>query len=76
MADPTYVRRFSRTERTLHWVNAPGFFLLLATGLLLYVPSLSDAVGRRGLIKAIHLYVAIGWVGGLLVVFLAGGRRP
>src|SRR5262249_22495570 len=35
-----YVQRFSRTERTLHWVNAAGFLLLLATGLILYLPSL------------------------------------
>jgi len=75
MADTTYVRRFSRTERALHWVNAPAFFLLLATGLVLYVPALSDAIGRRGLIKATHLYVAIGWVAALLVVWLEGDRR-
>jgi formate dehydrogenase subunit gamma len=75
MADTAYVRRFSRTERAVHWVNAPAFFLLLASGLVLYVPALSDAVGRRGLIKAIHLYVAIGWVAALLVVCLAGDRR-
>ncbi len=75
MADTTYVRRFSRTERALHWVNAPAFFLLLATGLVLYVPALSDAVGRRGLIKAIHVYIAIGWVAALLIVCLAGDRR-
>ena len=30
-----YVKRFSRTERTLHWVNALCFLYLLATGLLL-----------------------------------------
>ena len=35
--------RFSRTERTLHWVNAAGFFLLLATGL---DPLSAAAVGR------------------------------
>ena len=44
---PGYVRRFSKTERTVHWVNALGFFFLLATGLILYVPRLSIAVGRR-----------------------------
>lgn len=75
MADRAYVRRFSRTERALHWVNAPAFFLLLASGLVLYVPALSDAVGRRGLVKTIHLYIAISWVAGLLLVWLAGDRR-
>ena len=43
------MRRFSRTERTLHWANAVVFFFLLATGLILYLPSLSVAVGRRPL---------------------------
>ena len=49
-----YIRRFSRTERTLHWANALGFFVLLATGLMLYLPSLAVLVGRRPLIKDVH----------------------
>lgn len=69
------VRRFSRTERALHWCNASAFFGLLASGLVLYVPALSEAVGRRGLVKAIHLYLALAWVAALVVVFAAGDRR-
>ena len=38
MRGPGYVPRFSRVERLLHWVNALGFFFLLATGLILYLP--------------------------------------
>ena len=38
-----YVRRFSRTERALHWVHASAFFVLLASGLVLYVPRLERA---------------------------------
>ena len=38
-----YVPRFSRIERLLHWVNALGFFFLLATGLILYLPPPLDA---------------------------------
>src|SRR6185437_10953814 len=34
-------RRFTRVERALHWANALGFFVLLATGLVLYLPSLA-----------------------------------
>lgn len=67
-----FVRRFSRTERTLHWVNAAGFLLLLATGLILYLPRLSVAVGRRPLIKDIHLWGGIGWISALLLVILLG----
>ncbi|MDX6401095.1 MAG: formate dehydrogenase subunit gamma [Gaiellaceae bacterium] len=69
-----FVRRFSRTERTLHWVNAAGFLLLLATGLILYLPRLSTVVGRRPLIKDIHLWGGIGWISALLIVIVLGDR--
>jgi formate dehydrogenase subunit gamma len=76
MADGiAYVARFSRTERALHWVHAPAFFALLGTGLVLYVPQLSEAVGRRDLVKALHLYVAIAWAVAIAVVLLSGDRR-
>ena len=70
-----YVRRFSRTERLLHWVNAAGFFLLLASGLVLYLPSLAAAVGRRPLVKDVHVWGGIGWVCALVLVALLGDRR-
>lgn len=75
MTRPGYVRRFSRTERVLHWVNAAGFLLLLATGLILYLPILEVAVGRRPLIKDIHFWAGIGWVSALVLVALLGDRR-
>jgi len=71
----TWVKRFSRTERTLHWVNAAGFLTLLATGLVLWLPSLSVAVGRRPLVKDIHAWSGIGWVAALVLVALLGDRR-
>jgi formate dehydrogenase subunit gamma len=70
-----FVRRFSRTERTLHWVNATGFLLLLATGLILYLPRLSVLVGRRPLIKDIHFWGGIGWIAAVALVILLGDRR-
>ena len=69
------VARFSRTERTLHWIHASAFFILLASGLCLYLPALSEAVGRRGLFKAIHVYTAAGWLVALALIVLAGDRR-
>jgi|GEM_PF-121909 len=69
------LRRFSRGERTLHWINAAAFFALLTTGLILYVPALSDAVGRRGTIKTIHLYVALAWVLALALTLTPRNRR-
>ena len=41
---PRYIHRFSRTERLLHWVHAAAFFVLLGSGLVLYLPSLSEIV--------------------------------
>jgi formate dehydrogenase subunit gamma len=64
-----YVPRFSRVERLLHWVNALGFFFLLVTGLILYLPSLSELVSRRQTIQSIHFWGGVGWLGVL------GGRR-
>ncbi len=49
------VERFDRVERWLHWSNATLFLVLLATGMTLYVPQLSSAVGRRVLLKDVHV---------------------
>jgi formate dehydrogenase subunit gamma len=57
MAPERMIRRFSRTERALHWVHASAFFVLLASGLVLYVPRLSELVARRQLIKDVHLHM-------------------
>ncbi|HET8527479.1 MAG TPA: cytochrome b/b6 domain-containing protein [Gaiellaceae bacterium] len=70
-----YVRRFSRSERALHWVNALGFVYLLTTGLVLYLPRLSVLVGRRPLIKDLHAWGGVGWVASLALVVLLGDSR-
>jgi formate dehydrogenase subunit gamma len=70
-----YIPRFSRTERTLHWVNALCFLFLLATGLVLYLPSLSVAVGRRPLLKDMHFWGGVSWVVLLGLVAVLGDRR-
>ncbi|HUK45643.1 MAG TPA: cytochrome b/b6 domain-containing protein [Gaiellaceae bacterium] len=70
-----YRRRFSRTERTLHWANAAFFFFLLATGLILYLPSLSVAVGRRQTIQSVHFWSGVAWVCVLAAIVLVGDRR-
>jgi len=71
----SYVKRFSRTERMFHWLNALFFFVLFGSGLVLYLPSLEVAVGRRGLVKDIHFWTGVAWVGALALVALAGDRR-
>jgi formate dehydrogenase subunit gamma len=72
---PGYVRRFTLTERLVHWTHASAFFALLATGLLLYVPSLSVLVARRNLVKNVHIWVAVAWAVALVAVVVAGNRR-
>jgi formate dehydrogenase subunit gamma len=70
-----YVKRFSPAERLLHWVNAAGFFFLLVTGLILYLPSLSMLVSRRQTIQGIHFWGGVGWLGALAAVVVLGLRR-
>ena len=70
-----YVRRFSVTERAIHWIHASAFFVLLGTGLVLYLPSLSEAVSRRPLVKAIHIDTAIAWAVALALVVALGDRK-
>ena len=74
-SDPVYMERFTRTERAAHWVHASAFFALLATGLVLYVPRLSILVGRRPLVKNLHVYTAVAWLAALVLVVLLGDRR-
>jgi formate dehydrogenase subunit gamma len=69
------VARFSATERALHWLHACAFFGMLATGLVLYLPSLSVAVGNRPVVKALHLGIAIGWLLAVALVAVLGRRR-
>ena len=70
-----YVRRFSRTERLLHWANAAGFFFLLASGLALYLPSVEVWLGRRPLVQNIHFYAGVGWIAVLVLIAVLGDRR-
>lgn len=75
MGSERMIHRFGPTERTLHWVHASGFLAMLATGLILYVPVLSEAVARRNLVKNLHLLAAVLWVLALALVLLLGDRR-
>jgi formate dehydrogenase subunit gamma len=69
------IRRFGPTERALHWVHASGFLAMLATGLVLYVPALSEAIARRNLVKNLHLLSAVVWALAIALVLVLGDRR-
>lgn len=69
------VRRFGPTERALHWAHATGFTAMLATGLILYLPALSELVARRNLVKNVHLFSAVAWALAIVLVVVLGDRR-
>jgi formate dehydrogenase subunit gamma len=56
-------------------VHASAFLVLLGSGLCLYLPSLAQLVGRRPLLKDVHVYTALAWLAALALVVLAGDRR-
>jgi formate dehydrogenase subunit gamma len=72
---PDRIARWSRTERAFHWVHASAFLVLLGSGLCLYLPSLAEAIGRRPLLKHIHIYTAAAWAVALVVIVVFGDRR-
>jgi formate dehydrogenase subunit gamma len=65
--------RFTRGERVLHWANAALFGVLMATAAVLYVGPLSTIVGRRELMRTIHVYAGLALPLPLLV---AAARSP
>jgi formate dehydrogenase subunit gamma len=69
------VRRFDKTERVVHWVNATLFLILLFTGFTLYAGPLSEIVGRRHLVKDIHVYAGLALPLPILIgIALRSGR--
>jgi formate dehydrogenase subunit gamma len=59
--------RFDRTERAVHWTTALLVLTLATTGAILYIPSLSVAVGRRLLVEDTHIYVGLALFAPILV---------
>jgi formate dehydrogenase subunit gamma len=75
-SDRQRLPRFDRLERVVHWVNATLFLTVMATGLALYGGPVSTMVGRRVLMKNIH--VAAGVLLPLPILFglvLRSGRQ-
>jgi formate dehydrogenase subunit gamma len=56
LAVEAMVPRFDRVERVVHWITATLMLTLLATGFSLYVGPLSTLVGRRYLVRTVHVY--------------------
>jgi formate dehydrogenase subunit gamma len=56
---PVRVARFDRTERIVHWCSATLFLVLVATGAALYAGPISTLVGRRDLMRNVHVYAGL-----------------
>lgn len=67
--------RFDRAERWLHWVNATLFGVLMATGAVLYLGPLEALVGRRELVRMVHVVAGLSLPLPLLVARLGPWRR-
>ncbi len=68
------IARFSGAERSLHWLLAVTFLVMLATGLALFVPDLATLVPRP-VAKAWHVDAAIALAAGVLALFAAHWPR-
>jgi formate dehydrogenase subunit gamma len=63
--------RFDRVERAVHWTTAGLVFVLMATGAALYAGPISVIVGRRELVRLVHVLAGLA----LPVPFLFGWVR-
>src|SRR5439155_18904584 len=54
------VSRHGPAERALHWTVAAAVLALVLTGAVMYVPALSQTVGQRFWVRAVHLAAAAG----------------
>ena len=55
----SWLDRFDRVERAVHWVDAGLMLVLIATGAALYLQPLGELVGRRALVEDIHVYCGV-----------------
>ena len=51
--------RFDRTTRIVHWSTSILFLTLIATAACLYIPSFSALIGRRVVVKNIHVIAGL-----------------
>lgn len=53
------IERFDRVQRLVHRSQGYLFGILFATGAALYLPQISQLVGRREVMKTIHVYAGL-----------------
>ncbi|HET9444181.1 MAG TPA: cytochrome b/b6 domain-containing protein, partial [Acidimicrobiales bacterium] len=64
--------RFDRAERTVHWWTAALVGMCLATAAALYLAPVAALVGRRDLVRDVHVVAGLA----LPVPYLVGRLRP
>jgi formate dehydrogenase subunit gamma len=72
--DDELLDRFTPTERALHWATGAAVLVCAVTGLVLYVGSLSSLVGRRNLVKDVHVIAGLGMPVPLILAYLGRWR--
>jgi formate dehydrogenase subunit gamma len=72
---PLLLERFDRIERLVHWTTAVLIGILIATGAILYMGELEALVGRRNLIRDIHVAAGLTLPFPILIaLFTPAGR--
>lgn len=51
--------RFDGPERVVHWTTAALVFVCIGTAAALYIPSLAVLIGRRAVVREIHVWTGI-----------------
>jgi formate dehydrogenase subunit gamma len=69
------LERFDGAEQALHWVNAGLFGVLMATAAVLYIGPLSALVGRRELVRYLHVVTGLALPFPLLAARLGPWKR-
>lgn len=69
------LERFDRVERAVHWATAALFFTVMFTGAALYAGPISALVGRRELLRTVHVVAGLALPVPLLVGLLGRWGR-
>ena len=69
------VLRFDGAERVVHWCTAALVGACVVTAAALYLPSIATLVGRRALVKDVHVYSGLALPLPFLLVRLGPWRR-
>jgi formate dehydrogenase subunit gamma len=68
------IARFTTAERALHWAFAALLATCAVTGFVLYVGPLTAAVGRRELVRTVHVWAGVALPLPIAVAYLGGWR--